>query len=106
MNDNQKFSSAPSGAGIPVALGFLVGAVVGAGLAILMAPASGRETRRRIADTGERIGNAARNKFEHVRDTANDFRHNAKSALEAGLDAFEHPKSQDARAGARTEPKA
>ena len=38
-----------------VAMGFLCGALIGAGVALLMAPASGAETRRRLGETARRL---------------------------------------------------
>ena len=38
-----------------VILAFLVGGVIGAGVALLFAPASGEETRRKIRETGEDV---------------------------------------------------
>jgi gas vesicle protein len=68
------------GDGSSVALGFVLGAVVGAGIALLLAPATGMETRQRIADAGRRWRGAAR-------DLAEDLRQEAKSVLEtAGRD--------------------
>ncbi len=39
--------------------GFLVGAIVGAGLALLLAPAPGRETRRKIGETARKLSSRA-----------------------------------------------
>ena len=39
--------------------GLLIGAVVGAGLALLLAPASGSETRRRLKAKAQDLGNKA-----------------------------------------------
>lgn len=39
--------------------GFLLGAVVGAGLALLLAPATGGETRKKLGETARRIGDRA-----------------------------------------------
>jgi gas vesicle protein len=39
--------------------GFLLGAVVGAGLALLLAPAPGGETRKKLGETARRIGDRA-----------------------------------------------
>lgn len=51
-------------------LGFLFGAIVGAGVALLMAPASGEETRRRLGDTAKGLGRDARTKFDELKETA------------------------------------
>ncbi|TMQ61897.1 MAG: YtxH domain-containing protein [Candidatus Eisenbacteria bacterium] len=39
---------------------FVVGAVVGAGIALLLAPAHGRDTRRRVGSTVRRWSDSAR----------------------------------------------
>ena len=39
--------------------GFFVGALVGAGIALLLAPAPGGETRRKLGETARRLTNAA-----------------------------------------------
>ena len=46
--------------------GFFMGALVGAGLALLLAPASGGDVRRRIADTARRFGETAKDKMDEV----------------------------------------
>jgi gas vesicle protein len=61
--------------------GFFVGALVGAGLALLLAPASGGETRRRLTDTARRFGETAKEKME-------DVKHHAERAAESGREAF------------------
>jgi gas vesicle protein len=96
MNENSK--GTPQGTGSWVAVGFVLGAVAGAGIALLLAPGTGKETRRRLTDVGERWTDTARSKIGQVRDTANDLRRDVKSALEAGRDAFE-----DGRRTTRTE---
>lgn len=48
-------------------VGFLVGAIVGAGAALLLAPRSGEETRRQIGDTARRVGQNARGKYDDVK---------------------------------------
>ena len=47
-------------------LGFVVGALVGASVALLLAPAPGGETRRRLGETAKRIGGAAKDKLNEV----------------------------------------
>ncbi len=52
-------------------LGLLAaGAVVGAGAAILLAPSSGRETRRRLGDEAAKLGSAARDAVREQKDEA------------------------------------
>jgi hypothetical protein len=49
-----------SGSDFVMGLGLVaIGAVVGAGTALLLAPSSGRETRRRLGDQASKLGNAA-----------------------------------------------
>lgn len=47
-------------------LGFVMGVVVGAGIALLFAPATGTETRRRVGETASRLGNQAKDKIGEV----------------------------------------
>ena len=49
---------------------FFVGALVGAGVALLLAPARGGDTRRQLADTARRIGSAAKDKVSELRGQA------------------------------------
>ena len=105
MNENRQHDDGTSrGAGSSVAIGFVLGALVGAGIALLLAPGTGKETRRRLTDAGRRWSVAARSKFEQARDTANDLKRDAKSALEAGREAFERGQtSHEPRPASRTE---
>ena len=90
MNENSQFYGVPRGTGTSVALGVVLGALMGAGIALLLAPATGEETRRRIADAGRRLGGVARDKFNETRGAASDLNQDAKAALGAGREAFEH----------------
>ncbi len=87
MNQNPQSSRSSIG---PLAIGIVFGAVLGAGLALLLAPASGEETRRRISDAGQKVGGAARRHVGRAIDTAGDLQQSASSALKAGREAFEH----------------
>ena len=61
MNDHSYLNDVPrggTGTGITVA-GFVVGALVGAGVALLLAPGPGNETRRKLGETARRLGSAA-----------------------------------------------
>jgi gas vesicle protein len=48
--------------------GMLLGAAIGAGVALLMAPASGRKTRRRLVKQAEGIRGRAADRWEEVTD--------------------------------------
>lgn len=80
-------------------LAFLVGGVVGAGIALLYAPNSGAETRKKMK---EGLGDAtdwARDKYDDARQTLTDTtgkvrqmvdekREDLKTAVDAGKEAF------------------
>jgi gas vesicle protein len=53
--------------GISGISGFVLGAIVGASIALLFAPAPGHDTRRRVGETASRLGHKAREKFDEAR---------------------------------------
>ena len=74
---------------------FLVGAVIGAGIALLFAPQSGAETQRSIRDKAKQLGNAAGNRvrgaqrqigesLEAARDGARERLESVKDAVDVG----------------------
>jgi gas vesicle protein len=69
-------------------LGFVCGAVVGAGLALLLAPASGRDTRRKIGDTARRLGEGVSDKLGDLKDTVasrtSEIREDLADAIDTG----------------------
>ncbi|HWK09760.1 MAG TPA: YtxH domain-containing protein [Vicinamibacterales bacterium] len=87
-----------SGAGT-VVVAFVLGAITGAAVALLMAPATGEETRRLLAEKAregrDRAGDAAR----QGREVWNRQRENLSQAFERGREAYEQ-----ARGGAVTPP--
>ena len=72
-----------------VIVAFVLGAVTGAAVALLMAPATGEETRRLLAEKAregrDRAGEAAR----QGREIFNRQRENLSTAFERGRDAYE-----------------
>lgn len=64
---------------------FLIGLGVGAGLALLFAPMSGKETRTNIADRANDLADSARETYEHNRDRVQSgvesIRRTAKRAM-------------------------
>jgi gas vesicle protein len=67
---------------------FVIGALVGAGVALLLAPAHGKDTRKRVGSTVKHLGDGAREAFKKTRDNLNDFSHDAKSAIDSGREEF------------------
>jgi len=88
MNETQQGRTDSSLVGPLV--GFALGAVVGGVLALLLAPASGEHTRRRLGDAARRVGRQARQSFEDTRDAATGLGVDVKSAIDAGREAFRH----------------
>ena len=71
------------GAGI-LSLGIIAGALVGAGVALLLAPQSGEETRDRIADRARRLGSRADASWEDLRDELRRLRRRSRRAATRG----------------------
>jgi len=86
MNDTSN-SRASMNAGSTL-MGFAVGAAVGAGLALLLAPDSGKRTRQRLASTARDWSKSAGQTFDQARVAVADLGTDAKSAIKAGQDSF------------------
>lgn len=79
---------------IDLFLSFLFGGVIGAGLALLLAPQSGRETRQKIKEFTDEAKEKAKKYTEDVKGKATstaekgkDFFEEKKSALSAAIEA-------------------
>lgn len=70
MNDNSK-----------IVLAALGGAVIGAGLALLFAPASGKETREKIAKKAEEAKDAVAESIKSIGSKANEAIEKGKEAV-------------------------
>jgi len=77
--------------------GFLVGAMVGAGLALLLAPAPGGETRRKVGETARRLGSRAKDMVSHGSEGENETDSFRSGGSQAG---------EPYRSGGRREPMA
>ena len=99
MNDNDGFSASS------VFLAFILGGIVGAGIALLMAPQSGQETREKIKDFADDIRHKAADYTGQMKDRGTSTVENAKefieekksiltSAIEAGKEAYEREKEK------------
>jgi len=69
-------------------MAFLLGAAVGAGVALLLAPQSGEETRRRLGDAARKIGDDLDDKMRTAKDELKHRAGDLKAAIGAGRDAY------------------
>ena len=60
---------------------FLTGAVVGAGLALLFAPQSGKETRKQIKDFSDKLGGEVKDGVEKISEKAKGLIEGAKETF-------------------------
>lgn len=76
-----------------ILVAFLLGAISGAAVALLMAPAPGEETRRRLGERAregrDRAGDVAR----HGRDFLSRQRETLQTAFERGREAYEQARA-------------
>jgi gas vesicle protein len=88
MNENPYINDVSRRGGAAMS-GFLLGAIVGAGVALLLAPATGTDTRRRVGDTVKKLGNAAKDKIQEGRDQIRDRMESGRQDFESGRQGFE-----------------
>lgn len=68
--------------------GFLLGAAVGAGLALVLAPTAGDETRRRITEGVRKLKDGTTDQLGHVKTAIEHRAGDLGAAIDAGKDAF------------------
>ena len=85
---------------------FLLGAMVGAGIALLLAPQSGEETRRDLKRKARQVSDAARDAAGDLQDTVADGYSRAKASVGTRIDSArqaidlkKHQASEAIRAG-------
>lgn len=94
--------------GSSVFLSFLLGGLMGAGVALLLAPKSGRETRQRIRDLADEVKVKAEDYVEQAKGKVSTAVEQGKgfvqdqksiitSAVEAGKEAYEKEKERLAK---------
>ena len=91
-------------------LAFLLGAVSGAAIALLYAPASGRDTRGYIGNQAREAKNRAvqaaergRGLINQGRDMITQGRETISNALERGREAYQQARAQEQTRGQETE---
>lgn len=84
--------------GSTVMLAFVLGAVAGAAVALLYAPAAGEDTRdylgQRVREGRDRARGAARDATDQGREFYQRQRDNVTSAIERGREAFEQAREE------------
>jgi gas vesicle protein len=83
-----------AGAG-SILLAFLLGAVSGAAVALLYAPAPGRETREYLGEKSREARERAAAAAEKGRQAFNQGRETLSSAIERGREAYQQARSQE-----------
>jgi gas vesicle protein len=86
-------SNDTSGAGT-VMLAFMVGALTGAAVALLFAPASGEETREYLGQRAREKAARAREAMNEGREMYERQREHLNSAVERGREAFQQAREQ------------
>jgi gas vesicle protein len=84
-----------SNGGGTVLLAFMVGALTGAAVALLFAPASGEETREYLGQKAREGKARARDAVEQGREVYQRQRESLASAVERGRDAFQQARSRE-----------
>ncbi|HWR57454.1 MAG TPA: YtxH domain-containing protein [Thermodesulfovibrionales bacterium] len=84
-----------------VAGAFLLGGLIGAGIALLYAPKSGRETRRDISKTAKKVKQNAvelvEDTIESIEDFAGDVKDKASDIIERGVELSDSAKKEVVR---------
>jgi gas vesicle protein len=84
-----------SGAG-SILLAFILGAVSGAAVALLYAPATGRETREYLGDRAEEARARAAEAAAKGREAINQGRETLNTAIERGREAYQQARRENA----------
>jgi gas vesicle protein len=76
-----------------VVMGFAIGALVGAGLALLMAPAPGIETRRRVSDAVRRVRDEVGHNVNKAKSQVSGVKDDLRDAVNQGRESFQRSRS-------------
>ncbi len=74
--------------GLEVAVSFVIGAAAGFVLGVLLAPASGKETRQKIKEEVEKTGDKAKEGFEKIAKEAEKGIRVVKEKTQEGIDVI------------------
>jgi len=79
-----------------ILLAFILGAVSGAAVALLYAPASGRETREYLGEKADEARARAAEAAARGRDALNQGRETISTAIERGREAYQQARRENA----------
>ncbi len=68
---------------------FITGAIIGAAVAVLYAPKSGKETRQLLADTGQKSKDAVVESSQNIVDAGRDMFERGRRLVEDAVDLFD-----------------
>lgn len=102
MNDNPYLNEESRGAASGMS-GFVLGAIVGAGVALLFAPAAGNDTRRKLGETAKKLGSAARDRIQEGKDRIQEGAEKIQDRFQSERQGFESGR-QAAGTGSTTTP--
>jgi gas vesicle protein len=74
---------------------FLLGAVIGAGVALMLAPEAGPEMRRKLGEAAKGLGGDLGDRLGTVKDDIKQRASDLKSAVGAGRDAYARARTGD-----------
>lgn len=67
-------------------LGFLAGSVLGAGLALVLAPQAGKDMRRDVAERAQRLSKRAAHEYEHAHERVSHLAERGRDAYRTAAD--------------------
>ena len=71
---------------------FAVGALIGAGVALLYAPQSGKETRKLLSKKGKQLRDKAQDTVESAQEFIHDRKADLSAAIHSGKEIVDHAK--------------
>lgn len=86
MYENENFGGIKEGGNAMGA--FALGMIAGAVTALLLAPASGSETRRKLGQVAQNVGSKAKEGFDASRQFVNDQKDRFTGAVEEGKQTY------------------